>query len=347
MLVGAALIAALALVATPGVSAAAGTVSWSAPGTVPNVGTSATPAMTTCNGVTYMVWKGWGTDANMYYSWLDVDGSWAPQQLVGGGGGTSTGPAITCNPLDILMVAWKGVGNDEHMYYTSAPVGGFGIGNPPSGPLTWAAQQLASNDGVTDASPSLAGMLNDPYGLSYLAWHVPNSQAVEIATLTGVSGQWQTKQIVPQVVTVRSPTLTLGLTAPNGPLTLSLMFTRATTQANYYTNFLGGTSWSTVAPIAGGSNASPKATAGPVDNDTNDNLVVWQGSGNDTRIFYTVNLNQTGWQPQQLVTNGGPTTTGIAAADNYACIDDCYTQFQAYITWMNPQGQIEFVHGIY
>jgi hypothetical protein len=53
--------------------------------------------MTTCNGITYLVWKGVGSDARMFFSTLVSNGVWAPQQLVGGGGGTSTGPTVACD----------------------------------------------------------------------------------------------------------------------------------------------------------------------------------------------------------------------------------------------------------
>jgi hypothetical protein len=129
---------------------------------------------------------------------------------------------------------------------------------------------------------------------------------------------------------------------------LSLIWPLPGGQNVYYTNYLGGTSWSGPAPIVGGSGAAPSATEGPDDGyNPPNNLVAWQGSGSDTRIYYAVNQNQSGWQGQQIVTNGGPTTNGLAAADSVQCPNGNCDLITAYLAWQGPQQQIEFGSGAY
>jgi len=344
LLAGAAIIATLTIVATPGVSSAAETVNWSATGALSDAGTSSTPAMTTCNGVTYMVWKGVDNDAGMYYSSSSTPGVWAPQQLVGGGGGTSTGPTVACDFDNFIVVAWKGVGNDERMFYTMAEV--ENSVDEPTGPLQWSAQKQVDGGGLTDLSPSLAVVRG---GSAYLAWRgAGNDMNVYMATLSSLNGPWQFVGAVPGVSTFRRPTLTVGASGPSMTPQVSLIWPLANGQNNFYNYYLGGGRWSSSFQLVGGSNAAPAATEGPADGyNPPDNLVAWQGAGNDTRIFYTVDQNQTGWQPQQLVTNGGPTTTGIAAGDNVGCPNGICTQITAYIAWEGPQEQIEYVYGTY
>lgn len=346
LLAGAAIVAALATVATPAVSAAAETVNWSTQSTMPNAGTSATPAMTNCNGITYMVWKGVGNDTNMYFSAIAAGGTWAPQQLLGGGGGTSTGPTVTCDFDESIVVAWKGIGSDERIWYTSAQV--ETSVDQPIGPLQWSQQKIVDGGGLTDLSPSLMVLRNANGGQLYLAWKGAGSDtSVHYATLPALNETWQSLGTVPGVSTVRSPTLTSGLTAPYSAPTLSLIWPLPGGQNNYSTTYLGGSSWSGPAPIVGGSGAAPVATEGPADGFAPlDNLVAWQGSGSDTHIWYTVDQDGTGWQSQQVVTNGGPTTNGLAAADNVWCNDSC-DSITAYLAWEGPQQQIEFVSGLY
>jgi hypothetical protein len=343
---GATVAALLTTVFTPGVSAAAETVNWSAQSTVPNAGTSATPAMTTCNGLTYLVWKGSGNDDNMYFSVL-TDAGWAPQRRLGGGGGTSTGPTVACDWNQQIVVAWRGIDGDQRIWYTAAQVESGA--DQPTGPLQWSAQKIVDGGGVTDLSPSLAVVRNGSGGLIYLAWKGAGSDtSVHYATLSSLAQPWQVLGTVPGVSTVRSPTLTAGLSDPAFAPTLSLVWPLPGGQNIYYTNYFGGSSWSNPAPIVGGSAAAPVATEGVNDGySTLNDLLAWQGSGNDTRIFYTVDQDRSGWQPQQLVTNGGPTGNGLAAADYVQCPNGHCTVISAYLAWEGPQQQIEYVHGQY
>jgi hypothetical protein len=346
LLAGAAVVATLAIAVAPDANAAV-TVNWSA-GSLTDAATSATPAMTTCNGITYMVWKGIGNDTRLFYSLSGDPGRWAPQQLVGGGGGTNTGPTVACDWNNQIVVAWKGLGSDEHIYYTMAEV--ENNRDEPPHPLQWTAQKVVDGGAVTDLTPSLAVLRGGfDAGTLYLAWRgAGGDTSVHYATLPGFTSPWQQLGTVPGVSTVRSPTLTDGLSAPSASPKLSLIWPLAGGQNIYSTTYLGGSSWTSPVPIVGGSGAAPAATEGPADGyNAPDNLVAWQGSGTDTRIFYTVDQNWSGWQPQQVVTNGGPTTAGVAAADNVQCPNGRCTLITAYIAWRGPQSQVEFVYGAY
>jgi len=348
LLAGAAVVATLAIAVTPEANAATA-VNWSATGALSDAATSATPSMTTCNGFTYMVWKGVGNDTRMFLSVSSTPGVWTPQQVIGGGGGTNTGPTVACDWNNDIVVAWKGLGTDEHIYYTTAQV--ESNRDEPPHPLQWTAQKQVDGGALTDLTPSLAVLRGGfDAGTLYLAWRGAGSDtSVHYATLPGFGSAWQQLGTVPGVSTVRSPTLTDGLSAPFASPTLSLIWPLAGGQQVYSTTYLGGSSWTSPAPIVGGSAAAPAATEGPDDgaDQSLNNLVAWQGSGTDTRIYYTVNQNRSGWQPQQLVTNGGPTTTGLAAADNVQCPNGHCTLITAYVAWRGPQGQLEFVYGTY
>jgi hypothetical protein len=349
LLAGAAVVAtlAIAIAVAPDANAAPVTVNWSATGALSDAATSATPAMTTCNGFTYMVWKGVGNDTRLFFSTSSTPGVWAPQKVVGGGGGTNTAPTVACDWNNNIVVAWKGLGNDEHIYYTDAEVES-NRDQPPD--LVWAFQKQVDGGALTDLTPSLAVLRGGfDAGTLYLAWRgAGGDTSVHYATLPGFTSAWQQLGTVPGVSTVRSPTLTDGLTAPFASPTLSLIWPLAGGQNIYSTTYLGGSSWTNPTPIVGGSGAAPAATEGPADGyNAPDNLVAWQGSGTDTRIYYTVNQNRSGWQPQQLVANGGPTTAGLTAADNVQCPNGHCTLITAYLAWRGPQSQVEFVYGAY
>lgn len=346
LLAGAAIIAALAaVVATAGVGSAAETVNWSAQGTMPNAGTSTTPAMTNCNGITYMVWKGVDNDTRMFFSSLSGDGVWAPQQIVGGGGGTNTAPTVTCDWNEDIVVAWKGLGSDEHVWYTTAQV--ESSVDQPIFPLQWSSQQVAGG-ALTDLPPSLAVVPPGPGGTLYLGWKGTGGDTnVYISTLPSFTAGWQGLGAVPGVSTVRSPTLTVGLNLPFQTPFLSVVWPEAGSQALRYVEYVNGR-WTGAVGLQGGSGAAPAVTEGPHDGfNPPDNLIAWQGSGSDTRIFYSVDQNGAGWQAQQLVTNGGPTTTGLATADYVQCPNGICNLITAYVAWKGPQEQIEFVHGVY
>jgi hypothetical protein len=178
---------------------------------------------------------------------------------------------------------------------------------------------------------------------------------VHYATLPGFGQAWQNLGTVPGVSTVQPPTLTDGLSRPSESPTLSVIWPLPGGQ-NIYETTLSSGSWTSPVPITGGSAAAPAATEGPDDGaNPQNNLVAWQGAGSDTAIWYTLVQNQVGiypaWQAQEVATNG-PTTTGLAAADEVQCLTppgggSCVTTITAYLAWEGPQGQVEFVHGVY
>ena len=91
---------------------------------VAGVGTSASPGFCRVGNNAYLVWKGEGTDANLYFSKATTPSpntsgvyQWGPQQQIVAVG-TSDGPAAAGNK-DALCMAWKGEGNDVSLYFSA------------------------------------------------------------------------------------------------------------------------------------------------------------------------------------------------------------------------------------
>ncbi len=90
--------------------------SWSAPATIPGVGSSWGPSLCEFNGRLYAAWKGSGTDKQLWYT--SFDGScWAPQATIPGAA-SAIGPALA-GFGNKLYAAWKGSGTNEQLWYTS------------------------------------------------------------------------------------------------------------------------------------------------------------------------------------------------------------------------------------
>jgi hypothetical protein len=125
---------------------------WAPQQKVPNVGTSAGPALANLKGVVYMAWKGEGADTRIFLSKLDSNGAWTPQQIVAGIG-TSEGPALAVTS-NTLYLAWKGE-QDTRIFCSKSTDG-----------TTWSPQAQVPGVG-TSAGPALA---SDGVGSMYLAW---------------------------------------------------------------------------------------------------------------------------------------------------------------------------------
>ncbi|MGP8142808.1 MAG: sialidase family protein [Terriglobales bacterium] len=126
---------------------------WAPQQKVPNVGTSAGPALANLKGVVYMAWKG-ESDGAIYLSKLDSNGAWTPQQKVPGVGGTSDGPALAVTQ-GTLYLAWKAESGDTRIFWSKSTDG-----------TSWSPQAQVPGVG-TSAGPALA---SDGVGAMYLAW---------------------------------------------------------------------------------------------------------------------------------------------------------------------------------
>jgi hypothetical protein len=118
---------------------------WLAQRNVPNVGTSAGPALALgFQNAWHMVWKGAGGDTGIYFSKTDDLVNWAPQRRIEGVG-TSTSPALA-EYNGLLHLAWRGIGNDSRIYFSSSENG-----------VNWTPQRGWNDVGTSDG-PSLAAL---------------------------------------------------------------------------------------------------------------------------------------------------------------------------------------------
>jgi hypothetical protein len=118
---------------------------WLAQFNVPNVGTSAGPALALgFQNALHMAWKGIEGDSGIYFSSSPDGRNWARQGHVEGVG-TSHSPALA-EFNGLLFLAWKGIGDDSGIYFSSSENG-----------VNWAPQRLVPNVG-TSHGPSLAAL---------------------------------------------------------------------------------------------------------------------------------------------------------------------------------------------
>jgi hypothetical protein len=155
------------------------TYSWSGQKQIPNIGTSAGPALGVLggdlSGTLVMAWKGESSDSRMFYSSLDGT-TWSAQQSVPNAG-TSTTPALAGTTLNcpsggpsgpILFLAWKGEGTDTRLFYGYTTNGS-----------TWTVVGQVPN-AATDSAPSLA-ILNSSE--VYLTWKVNGEDTIDQSSL--------------------------------------------------------------------------------------------------------------------------------------------------------------------
>ncbi|WP_270938305.1 matrixin family metalloprotease [Falsiroseomonas oryzae] len=100
---------------------------WTPQDRVPDVGTSARPALVEFNGQMVMAWKGVDGDSAIYWSTLDP-GGWRPQAPIAGRG-TSLGPALVVHNGRLWMF-WKGVGGDTNIFQAELVDPANGIWGP-------------------------------------------------------------------------------------------------------------------------------------------------------------------------------------------------------------------------
>jgi hypothetical protein len=128
--------------------------SWAPQQKVPNIGTSSRPALANLNGVIFMAWKGEGSDTGIYLSKLGSDGTWAPQWVPSGIGGSNDGPALAVTQ-GLLYMAWMDEPGGTRIFFATSKDG-----------VNWSPQ--AQVQGVaTGAGPALA---SDGVGDMFLAW---------------------------------------------------------------------------------------------------------------------------------------------------------------------------------
>lgn len=138
------------------------TYTWTPQQDIPNVGTSATPALANLKGVAYLAWKGEGSDQSIHMSKLDSDGKWASATQVSVVGGTSAGPGLAAVG-DVLHLVWKEEGGSRIFWSSSSDLG-----------KTWSAQSAIPEVG-TSMGPALA---SNGAGALYLAWKGESDESI-------------------------------------------------------------------------------------------------------------------------------------------------------------------------
>lgn len=208
---------------------------WSGQSTIPNVGTSRSPAIAEHNGILYAAWRGVGKDAGIWYATNSGSG-WSGQTKVPGVG-TSEGPAM-CSFAGKLWLAWKGSGDDgiwfttfDKSWRSQSRVSGVGTSNGPAlassnGVIYMAWRGVGNDAGIWYASNSGSGWsgqtkspnagtskspaLADYNGSLWMCWRGVNDDGIWWATYTAANG-WSGQARIAGVGTADSPTLaTLG-----------------------------------------------------------------------------------------------------------------------------------------
>ena len=203
--------------------------SWSAPATIPGVGSSWGPSLCEFNGRLYAAWRGSGTDEQLYYSSFDGS-SWAPQATIPGVA-SAIGPALA-GFGNKLYAAWRGSDIDEQLYYSSFDGS------------SWAPQATIP-DVASAIGPALAGFGNKLYA----AWK--GSGTNEQLWYTSFDGSsWAPQATIPDVASEIGPTLRVG---SGGRLYAAWKGSDDYDQLNdqlWYTSF-DGSSWAPQATIPG------------------------------------------------------------------------------------------------
>src|SRR5580692_4363810 len=89
---------------------------------IPGVFTSAGPAWVTYGNKTFLVWKGEGSDSGIYLSKLGSDGTWAPQWVPSGIGGSNDGPALAVTQ-GLLYMAWMDEPGGTRIFFATSKDG--------------------------------------------------------------------------------------------------------------------------------------------------------------------------------------------------------------------------------
>ena len=258
---------------------------WSKGQTVPDAGTTDSPALAVFQNRLYLAWKG-HSDQHVWWNSFDGGQRWAGQQQVPDVGTTSA-PALAVFQ-DRLYLAWKG-SSDQHIWLNSSPDGS-----------QWKGQQQVPDVGTTDG-PALTVFQNR----LYLAWKGSSDQHVWLNSSSDGS-QWAGQQQVPDVGTTDSPALAVFKDR------LYLAWKGSSDQHIWWNSSSDGSHWA-------GQQQVPNA--GTTDNPAlavfKDKLyLVWKGSG-DRHIWYAdFDGSANPWSGQARIA-GFDTSNGPALAAGF------------------------------
>jgi hypothetical protein len=239
---------------------------WAPQQVVPNVGTSASPALANFKGGVYLAWKG-ESDTSILWSKLGANGVWSPQAQVPGVG-TSDSPALAASATTLYM-AWKGEGADTGIYWSQLGANG-----------AWSPQTAVPGVGGTSNGPALAV---DLVGNVYLAWKAQPGDERIFWSMTTDGKTWSTQSAVPGAATSTGPGLAVDFT-----LNLNLAW-RTDNGSIFFSTLvapIANTLWSPPTVRSGVDTSDrpmllgfPVAEPGPL-------MLAWKGEGSDPGVYY-------------------------------------------------------------
>ena len=257
---------------------------WSFPLRVPKAGTSRGPALAELNGVLYMVWKGSGSDTQIYWAAFD-SATWSGQQEIPN---TSTdhAPALAAFGGS-LYLAWSNTADDGITYARFD-------GSQWSGPLS-------TGNAGTSSGPALTAC----NGTLYLAWKGSGTDPKVWWKASSDGASWSGQQSVPGASTSNQP----AMASLNGSVYLAWSDT-ADDGITFTRYDGGGNQWETPQSVG---NAG--TSTGPTMTGFNGRLyMAWKGTGTDTNVYWA-SSDGARWTPQQNVPNvstgHGPALAGL------------------------------------
>jgi len=206
-----------------GQTRANGSISWTAPATLPGslTRTSTAPAVffpaNAPHDRVIVAWKGpfnhvrysVGTPAGRGFSWAGSDWLSSATNTT-----TSAAPALgevqTGTARGTLYVFWKGYRSTQVRYATTSDP----LNLDSHGHLTWSAATVVPG-AATGAGPAASGLRAHAFGPLLLTYKAPRSLQVRFQTLSGAL--WSAPGVVPGASTAVGPALLGGLLATTAP----------------------------------------------------------------------------------------------------------------------------------
>jgi len=249
--------------------------------TGPVFSTETTPAICDCGDVLVMVWRGDGSNTNLFISTSKDGLSWAPQRIFRESGSIAS-PGLAWDGKRLWMV-WRGVKEDQALYYKTS-TDFFVKDNPPQQKMADRASSHGPRIAVIDGTPTMV-------------WK-GQSDDIGVYISQFVNGKWQPQRSVPGVGTTVPPAVCREV---NGGVRLVWRVADGTlyTQTSLGSPTVFGphkqVTWTTPgnsdsdAPVATGHAQTAAGAGGPALAGGGATIhAAWIGPGGDPHLFYTV-----------------------------------------------------------
>jgi hypothetical protein len=172
---------------------------WSGQRIVPEVGTDAGPAVCACGNMLVLVWRGTGSDHNLWFATSANGKAWSDGQQIPGAA-SDDGPTLAFDGT-VLWMAWKGVPGDSGLYFAT-----WDLKNP------WGQRTSISGVGSSQG-PSIAIVA----GIPVLVWKgVGGDSGIYYSVFDRTKGNWAGQRNVGGVGTSDRPSVTTDPLS-NGP----------------------------------------------------------------------------------------------------------------------------------